>query len=132
MIRMEGLLRTLLLLFSGVMVGALMVLTSVSFAPFSPVPVSMSVLYLVMFLVGALLPTLYHDLTAIAMACLLIWLVAITMLGVALSAGLVAVGWELTFDTVLSLIGMHLLTYTVTLLVVQSAGCALALLLRRN
>ncbi len=116
----------------GLSTGCLMVLSSTSYAPFSPVPISSPILYAMMAITGGWIAYLYREVSHMALAAALALVTAGACLGLALSLGLGWVGWTLSVDVFLTMVGVHLVSYTFAMAIFQVTGAFVVLMIRRS
>ena len=116
----------------GLSTGGMMVLSSTSYAPFSPVPIIPPILYAMMAITGAWIAYLYREVSHMALAAALALLTAAACLGLALSLGLQWVGWALTVDVFLTMVGVHLVSYAFAMAIFQTMGAFIVLMIRRS
>ena len=116
----------------GLSTGGMMVLSSTAYAPFSPVPIISPILYAMMAITGAWIAYLYREVSHMALAAALALLTAAASLGLALSLGLQWVGWALTVDVFLTMVGVHLVSYAFAMAIFQTMGAFIVLMIRRS
>ncbi len=116
----------------GLTVGSVMIMSSNSFSTFSPLPLTSPHVYVLATLTGILMAYMYENITHIALSVSASTAVAVGCLGLALALSLRAVGWTVSFDGLLRMMGMQLLTYGFAMLILQVAGVFLVLFIRKR
>jgi len=116
----------------GLCLGCLMILSSTSFSPFAPVQVGSTILYVAMALSGLVIAISFEDIKGMVVSALLAMLTGVALLAIALSLGLQAVGWTITVDVFLTMVGVHILSYAFTTSIFQAMGAFFALIVKRS
>jgi len=109
-----------------------MILSSTSFSPFAPVQVGSTILYVAMALSGLVIAISFEDIKGMVVSALLAMLTGVALLAIALSLGLQAVGWTITVDVFLTMVGVHILSYAFTTSIFQAMGAFFALIVKRS
>ncbi len=123
--------RPLIVICLGLLLGCLMILSSTAFNSFAPVRIDSAVLYVVMAVSGAVIAFMYEEISQMALSALFSLVVSTACLGIVLTMSLRAVGWDLSVDLFLSMVGIHLVSYGFTTIIFQAAGAFVILITRR-
>ncbi|MFP4200495.1 MAG: hypothetical protein ACOCVQ_04275 [Bacillota bacterium] len=114
----------------GLSAGFLMILSSNTFSPFSPVALGPIHLYIFIVLTGIIIGYLYREMSHMALSASGATILAAFSLTVALALEINAVGWAISPELLLNMVGIQVLTYAVTMIILQAVGVFVVLLLR--